>query len=146
MQREQPISPYSFAKTASTHFLEMLNRSESFPSCNMRLFLVYGPGQKNNRFIPQIIRGCLEDKNFPVSHGEQLRDFCYIDDIVNALLKALTSEKVLGKTYNLASGNPISIRDIISMIQSLIKRGIQFLEKCPIEKVKTCNYMLILIK
>jgi len=133
-QREQPISPYSFAKTASTHFLEMLNRSESFPSCSMRLFLVYGPGQKNNRFIPQIIRGCLEDKNFPVSHGEQLRDFCYIDDIVNALLKALTTEKVLGKTYNLASGNPISIRDIISMIQSLIKKGNPIFGKVPYRK------------
>ena len=39
--REMPYSPYSFGKTASSHFLEMLYRSEGFPSCTLRLFLVY---------------------------------------------------------------------------------------------------------
>ena len=121
--REQCISPYSFGKTASTHFLEMLSRTESFPCCTLRLFLTYGPGQNDNRFIPQVIKGCIENKNFPTSLGEQLRDFCYVDDVVNAIIIALKSKIVLGNIYNLASGKPISIRHIIERIQLKIKSG-----------------------
>ena len=63
-QREMPSSTYSFAKTSSVHFLQMISRSENFPSSSIRIFLTYGPNQKENRFIPQIIKGCLKDENF----------------------------------------------------------------------------------
>ena len=121
--REMPFSPYSFGKTASAHFLEMLYRTESFPCCTLRLFLVYGPGQDKNRFIPQIISGCIEDKKFSTTKGMQLRDFCFIDDIVNGIFKVLQSKAVFGKTYNLASGKPIRIKKIVKMIVSNLKKG-----------------------
>ena len=73
--REQPISPYSLAKVASTHFLQMLQRTEGFPAVVLRLFLTYGPHQDNRRFLPQIIQACLRDDEFAVSDGHQLRDF-----------------------------------------------------------------------
>lgn len=63
-QREDPISPYSCAKTAATHFLQMMYKTYKFPIVILRLFLVYGVGQENNRFIPQVINGCLKKKNF----------------------------------------------------------------------------------
>ena len=81
-QREHSISPYSFAKSTTTHFLQMLYRTENFPSVILRPFLLYGPGQSMERFIPQVIKGCMDDKKFPTSKGKQLRDFCYIDDII----------------------------------------------------------------
>jgi nucleoside-diphosphate-sugar epimerase len=84
--RESPISPYSFAKVAITHFLQMLHKTEAFPSVILRLFIVYGPGQKLNRFIPQVISACINNQHFPVSEGSQLRDFCYVDDVVQAIL------------------------------------------------------------
>ena len=57
--REAPSSPYSFAKVCASHYLETLYRTERFPGTTLRLFLTYGPGQNDNRFIPQIIKGCL---------------------------------------------------------------------------------------
>ena len=60
----------------STHFLQMLFRTEEFPMVILRLFLTYGPGQEDRRFLPQIIKGCLSDAKFPTSEGQQLRDFC----------------------------------------------------------------------
>ena len=48
--REMPISPYSFAKAAASHFIQMLSSSEGFPGVVLRFFLVYGPGQENKRF------------------------------------------------------------------------------------------------
>ena len=80
--REAPISPYSLAKVACTHFLQMLHRTENFPGVTLRLFLTYGPGQDSKRFLPQIIRGCLDDRAFPASEGEQIRDFCNVHDTV----------------------------------------------------------------
>jgi nucleoside-diphosphate-sugar epimerase len=122
-QKELPMSPYSFAKTASTYFLQMLHKSEGFPAVILRLFLVYGPGQGNKRFIPQIISGCLNDYKFSASEGEQLRDFCYIDDVVDAIFCALYSDKACGEVINIASGEPLSIKNVITKITKIIGSG-----------------------
>ena len=88
----------------------------------IRLFLTYGPGQDGGRFLPQIIDGCMRGINFPVSAGEQLRDFCYIDDTVTAIFLALSKPKSLGEIINVASGNPVSIREMIETVQILLER------------------------
>ena len=121
--REAPISPYSAAKTAATHLVQALSRTENFPGTVVRFFLVYGPGQDENRVIPQIIRGCLEDKIFPASYGEQLRDFCYIEDVVNGLLQAAVCPKAVGEVFNIASGRPVSIRSVIEQVVALTGKG-----------------------
>jgi nucleoside-diphosphate-sugar epimerase len=121
--REQPISPYSLAKVACSHFLQMIHRTENFPAVILRLFLTYGPGQDNGRFLPQIIRGCLNDDTFPTSAGEQIRDFCYVDDTVRAILQALAVPKANGHIFNVASGIPVSIRTMIEKICVLTGRG-----------------------
>lgn len=120
---EKPISPYSAAKMAASMLLQMLYRTEQFPAVILRLFLVYGPGQEENRFVPQIIKGCILLKDFPVSKGEQLRDFCYIDDVVNGILEALTNPRAIGEVINIASGNPVKVKDVISQIRKLIGSG-----------------------
>jgi nucleoside-diphosphate-sugar epimerase len=121
--RELPISPYAFAKTASTHFLQMLHLTENFPSVILRPFLVYGPGQEINRFIPQIINGCLNDSEFSVSHGDQLRDFCFIDDIVDAIFLTLNNSNIHGEVINIASGTAVSIKEVVVLIQKIIGTG-----------------------
>lgn len=121
--REAPISPYSLAKVAATQFLQMLQRTESFPATTLRLFLTYGPGQDQKRFIPQIIAGCLAGTAFPASQGEQLRDFCYIDDTVEAILAALETPDSHGEVINVASGQPVTIRSIIEIIRKTIGSG-----------------------
>ena len=122
-QRESPISPYSFAKAASTHFLQMLYRTERFPVTILRPFLVYGPGQGAARFIPQIIKGCLNNQKIPVSKGGQLRDFCFISDVVDAVFLAMDSVDAYGEVINIASGRAISIKDVVVNIQNIIKMG-----------------------
>jgi len=123
LQREQPISPYSLGKVATTHFLQMLYRTEQFPAITLRLFLTYGPGQDSKRFLPQIIMGCLEDRSFPTSEGKQLRDFCFIEDTVNAIYSAFKKPEARGEVMNIASGNPVTIRQVIETIKDLIGKG-----------------------
>ena len=121
--REDAISPYSVAKVAGTQLIQALAKTENFPGVVVRPFLVYGPGQNMSRFIPQVISGCLEDLDFPVSKAEQLRDFCFIEDIIDGILLAATKKDALGEVINLASGNPTSIRSIIQEIVNLIGGG-----------------------
>ena len=122
-QREAPISPYSLGKVAATHFLQMLYRTEGFPGTSLRLFLTYGPGQDDKRFLPQIIKGCLEGRQFPTSRGEQLRDFCYIDDTVSAIFSTLLSPSANGEVINVGSGVPISIRQMIESVRRQVGQG-----------------------
>lgn len=122
-QREQAISPYSLGKVAATHFLQMLHRTEGFPAVTLRLFLTYGPGQDRQRFVPQVIGGCLEGREFPVSAGEQLRDFCYIDDTVTGIFRSLEVDAACGAVMNIASGEPKSIRAMIERIVALVGAG-----------------------
>lgn len=114
--REAPFSPYSLAKVSATHFLQMMYRTEAFPAVTLRLFITYGPGQDQMRFLPQIIRGCLANRTFPTTSGEQLRDFCYIEDTVRAVFAALLNDAADGEVINVGSGRGVSIRSVIETV------------------------------
>ena len=132
--REDPITSYAVAKLASINLLTMLYKTENFPATILRLFLVYGPHQKDDRLIPQVIKGCLGKKKFPVSKGNQLRDFCYVDDIIYAIILSLTNKKALGKIFNVGSGKPVTVKFIINKISKIIKRGKPQFNKIPFRK------------
>lgn len=121
--REMPISSYSAAKTLTAHFLQMLYREEEFPAKILRLFLPYGPLQRSNMLIPFVIENCLNDKSFNVSEGEQIRDFLYIDDLINAIFIALDEPKANGEIINIASGIPIKVKDVVWTIRDIIGKG-----------------------
>lgn len=121
--REKPISPYSLAKTAATHLIEALSNTEGFPGVVLRFFLVYGPGQDEKRFLPQIIRACLRNEEFKTSAGGQLRDFCFVSDVVEAMVKAALQPSAFGNTINIASGIPVAIRDVVENIIMLTRGG-----------------------
>ena len=122
-QRELPISPYSLAKVSATHFFQMLYRTEKFPVIILRPFLVYGAYQDGSRFIPQIIQGCLDNKVFSVSEGKQLRDFCFINDVVEAIFISLNCRKAFGEIINIASGIPVDIRSVVEEVQGIVGLG-----------------------
>lgn len=121
--RENPISPYSLAKTAGSHFIKMLSETEGFPGVVVRFFLVYGPGQDTGRFLPQIITACLKGETFKTSKGKQVRDFCYIDDVIEAVIRSATAPEAAGQIINVASGRPVSIRSVITKVVALIGSG-----------------------
>ena len=101
----------------------MLQRTENFPVMILRLFLTYGPAQNSQRFLPQIIKGCLNGQSFPTSTGGQIRDFCYVEDVVDAIFLSLENTKSGGEVLNIASGQPVTIRRMIEIVRGLIGRG-----------------------
>ena len=89
----------------------------------IRFYLVYGPKQDINRFIPTIINGCLKNKKFPTSDGSQLRDFLYIDDAIRGIIMCLENKKSRGQILNIGSGKPKVIKRVIQMVKKVSKGG-----------------------
>ena len=90
---QKTFSIYGNAKLLSTKFLLDLKKRFDFPVVIIRLYLVYGPNQDINRVIPITISNAMRDKEFDCSDGTQLRDFLYIDDAINAIIKILKIKK-----------------------------------------------------
>ena len=116
-------SIYGKAKLLSSVYMMNLFKKENFPSTVLRLYLAYGPRQDVNRFLPIIIKGCIENKKFPCSSGDQLRDFVHVDDAVEAIIKSLTNKNARGQIINIGSGKPKRIKNVIEKVKKISRGG-----------------------
>ena len=131
---QKTYSVYGKAKLLSTKFLLRLKKKYNFPVNIIRLYLVFGPKQDLNRLIPITIMNAIHNKKFDCSNGNQIRDFIYIDDLVNAIIKILKKKDINGEIINIGSGQPISVRDLIMKICKLTKGGKPQFGKIPLRK------------
>ena len=107
----KPKLIYGKSKLKSTKFLINRFKKKKFPIVVLRFFQVYGPLQK-------------KDKRFKCSEGSQLRDFLYIDDAISSIFKIFQNKKnITGKIFNIGSGKPIKVKNLILMIKKLVKKG-----------------------
>lgn len=123
LKKKNTFSFYGNAKLESTFYLISLFKKEFYPSTIIRLYLVYGPHQDNNRVIPFVINSCIRKEKFNCSPGNQLRDFTYIDDVIDAIYKTLKSKKSNGEVINIGQGKPKKIKDLIKMIVKYVGFG-----------------------
>ncbi len=123
--REAPLTPYAFAKTASTHFLQMLFRSEEFPAIILRPFLVYGENQFPSKLVPYVVDSCLQDRDFELTFGDQYREFIHIDDLVEVVNIILKSDykNNNGKIYDVCSGNVLTVSGLVHLVQDIVEKG-----------------------
>ena len=110
----QPNGPYSAAKWVGTVYTLMFHRLYGLPTVALRIFLTYGPGpQVRTKLIPYTIVSLLAGRSPEVSSGARLVDLVYIDDVVEALLLAASSEKAVGEIVEVGGGERHSIRQIL---------------------------------
>ena len=119
-QNPAPVSPYSAAKAAASAFVRMLAASFGLPAVIVRPFLTYGPGQGANQMIPALIRAGLDGRDFPMTGGEQTREFNYVDDIIDGMLRAGDTPGIEGEIFNLGCGEPRRIRDVATLVLDLM--------------------------
>ena len=79
-----------------------------------------------NRLIPYTIINSLKNKTFNCSEGNQLRDFIYVDDLINLIIKALLNNRAKGQIFNVGSGYKIKIKELIKKIVFFVKKETQF--------------------
>jgi nucleoside-diphosphate-sugar epimerase len=116
-------SIYGVSKLKASNYLVKISKDKDLKYIILRPFLVYGPGQTADRLIPNTIVNCLNNENFSCSDGKQTRDFLYINDFINLVIKCIENKNVYNRILNAGSGKPTKVKKIINIIQKLIKKG-----------------------
>ena len=101
---------------ATKYYLECYKKF-NFPVSIIRFYQIYGPHQKKNRFVPQLINACKTGKTFYTSNGTQSRDFLYIDDAINGIIKCIISPKSKGKIFNIGCGKAVQLKKIMKIVE-----------------------------
>ncbi len=127
-------STYGQAKLMATNYLLKLNKNYNFPCTILRLYLVYGPGQDNNRLIPYTLNECMNDNIFMCSAGKQFRDFLFVEDLVKAIFSCFNNKRAIGEIINIGTGKPRNVKKIILFIKNKIKLGKPIFGKIPLRK------------
>jgi len=130
--REFPVSAYSYSKQSLTHLCEVLHHLHGLPAVVLRPTIAYGPGQSTDMFLPALIQSLLGDTPFPMTAGEQTRDFVFVSDVVDAMLLAATRAGVAGRILNIGGGQPVTIAALAHKVAAMTgKPGLLQLGKLP---------------
>lgn len=119
-----PKSPYAVTKIGCEQYCRMYSELYDLPTVSLRYFNVFGPNQDPRSeyaaVVPKFMELVRQGKAPTIfGDGEQLRDFIYVADVVDANIQAALSEKANGETFNIASGKPISINQLANIIIDL---------------------------
>lgn len=116
----RPVDVNGINKMAGERYHILYNNVYGIRSCVLRLTNTIGPRMRikdaRQTFVGIWIRLLLEEKSFEVWGGEQLRDFTYVDDCVDAMLMAAISEKANGQVFNLGGDCVISLKDLAKQL------------------------------
>lgn len=113
------MNVYAAGKAAAWQFCRMYARTEEWPIHGGMVFQAYGPEQNPNNLIPAAIRTALAGEDFPMTSGEQARDWIYLDDIVEGLFAALDKPMAPGTTFHLGTGCATSVAKVVQSIYRL---------------------------
>jgi UDP-glucose 4-epimerase len=125
---KDPESPYAIAKLSTEYYLAYYGRVHNIDSIAVRIGNVYGPRQliSHNRqgFIGWFIRLAIEDRTIQIyGDGSQLRDFVYVDDAADAFLRAGANDACNGEVFNVGGDQPISHRDLTTLLVEIAGSG-----------------------
>lgn len=113
---EEPLSPYGWAKRAAFEMASSWSRQNGIGLLWLRPFIIYGPGQAGSMLIPYAVRQAREKLRAEFTDGLQVRDFLYVDDVVDAIRLGV-KKRIPGQTaLNLGSGDPVSARQMLGEI------------------------------
>ena len=120
-----PLSPYAVAKLTGEHYCAAFSKVYGLETVRLRYFNVFGPRQSPNSpyaaVIPRFMEAMMTGRP-PRIHGDglQSRDFTYVDNVVDANLRAVEAPNVSGQVYNIACGERITLLALVTKINALL--------------------------
>tara|TARA_B100000674_G_C37963198_1_gene973152 strand:+ start:2154 stop:3200 length:1047 start_codon:yes stop_codon:yes gene_type:complete len=135
-----PSSPYSASKAASDHLVNAWYHTYGLPTIITNCSNNYGPYQFPEKLIPLMIINCLEHKPLPIyGHGNNIRDWIYVDDHCKAINKILKNGKT-GSTYNIGGNQEYANIEIVQMICEILDQQV------PSDKLTTYKSLIKFVK
>lgn len=118
-----PSSLYGAAKASAFLCGRALAERSGVPFVALRLFNVYGPGEAPTRLVPYLLARLRAGETPELTGGEQVRDFTFIDDVADALIAAASDALTPGCAYNVCTGMPVRVREVIERVAGLAGRS-----------------------
>ena len=117
-----PLSPYALHKLIAEQYASLYTRLYGLETVSLRFFNVFGPrqspGSQYSGVISLFTAALLEDRSPTIyGDGEQTRDFTYVSDVVDGILRALSTPGVSEQAINLARGDRTSVNSLYAMLQ-----------------------------
>jgi nucleoside-diphosphate-sugar epimerase len=118
-----PTTLYGKTKLAGTLALARARRTYGLRGLTARLFTVYGPGEHAGRLLPLLLDGARSAAAVELTAGTQQRDFTYVEDVAEGLLRLGLTAEVSDEVLNLASGQLTRVRDFVAMAAHILGIG-----------------------
>jgi len=116
----EPFSEYGVSKAAADLYCHAIAKEENMPVVTLRLFSPYGYYEEKNRLISSVILSCLKFRNPKLSSPNSVRDFIFIEDIINAYKKVIDNkDRVKGEVFNIGSGKQHTVEKVVKNIVKL---------------------------
>jgi len=109
-----PTTLYGICKNSLQIMLAGFSEQSGLSSAWGRIFFPYGPYDYPSKLVSSVTRSLLQGKPAPCSHGNQIRDYLYVQDVAEAFIRILESD--LQGPVNIASGYPVTIKKIVHKI------------------------------
>jgi len=125
-----PLSPYAVSKLAGEYYCRVFYKVYGLETICLRYFNVFGPHQdpvsQYAAVIPKFIKCFKTKESIPVyGNGEQSRDFTFVENVVEANLRALEAKNVAGEVFNIACGSQFTLNQLISFLREIFKSNLE---------------------
>lgn len=117
---EMPNTAYGLSKLFVSDLALFFYRTQNLPITIIRPSLAYGPWQGTEMFIPSLLKSLLNGLDYKMTLGAQKRDFIYVSDLIEVILKLSVSGKGQGEIYNVGSGESIALSEVARLIAQKI--------------------------
>ena len=134
----KPTSPYGLSKLMAEDYCRIYSKLYGIKTVSLRYFNVYGPEQAFRRYpsvLSTLFHSMKDSKPFTIyGDGEQTRDYIHISDVVQANILAAASKNLAkGEAVNIATGNAVSIKQLIELVKNISGKNIEVSHSSPRE-------------
>lgn len=120
-----PVSPYGVTKLAAEHLTTLFGTNFGVPTTSLRYFTVYGPAQRPDMAFTRFVASAVRRSPIQIyGTGEQVRDFTFVDDVVEANVRAAETPSTPGSVFNVAGGTSASVNEVLEMLRQLNGGGL----------------------
>lgn len=117
------MNVYAASKAAAWNFCQMYGRTQNWPIHGAMIFQAYGPGQSPPNLVPTAVAAARAGQNFPMTSGEQQRDWIYVADVAAGLQALLGAQLSPGETAELGSGQVATVAEVVRHIYRIANKG-----------------------
>ena len=115
-----PRSPYDYSKVVSEHFVKSFHQHKSLPTVILRSWNLFGPNDQPTRVVPRFIKACLANEPIPLYNGGRDADnFYHVSNYCEAVVLAVNSQKAVGETFNVGTGQETTVRQLAEMVKEI---------------------------